>query len=98
MGHLSPGSPRPPVLSCPTLLPDVRNSGDVSECLLLQRMDKAKAARVDAARQAEISKYTNWGLKCEEFAAPTPISTTAALEALAAQHAESPALLAEDLR
>ena len=60
--------------------------------------DKAKAARVDAARQAEISKYTNWGPKCEEFAAPTPISTTAALEALAAQHAESPILLAEDLR
>ena len=61
-------------------------------------MDEAKAARIDAARQAEISKYANRGLKYEEFAALTPISSTAALEAPAAQHAESPAVLAEAFR
>ena len=61
-------------------------------------MDEAKAARIDAARQAEISKYANRSPKYEEFAALTHISSTAALEAPAAQHAESPAVLAEAIR
>ena len=61
-------------------------------------MDEVKAAQVGAALQAEISKYANRSPKYEEFAALTPISSTAALEALAAQHAESPAMPAQALR
>mmetsp|Transcript_36682 Transcript_36682/g.82183 ORF Transcript_36682/g.82183 Transcript_36682/m.82183 type:complete len:435 (+) Transcript_36682:632-1936(+) len=84
-----------------TIIRSVRkgyNDNAIAERLLLQRTDEAKAARIDAARQAKISKYANRSLKYEEFAALTPISSTAALEALAAQHAESPAVLAEALR
>ena len=43
-------------------------------------------------------KYANLSHKYEAFAGVTPISSTATLEALAAQHAESPAVLAKALR
>ena len=56
-------------------------------------MDEAKAAQVAATRQAEITKFKNRCLKYHESAALTAI-----LEALAAQHADSPAHLADALR
>jgi len=59
---------------------------------------EAKAARVAAARQAEITKYTNRNLKYHEFVTITAISSTSALDALAAQHTGCPAVLAEVLR
>ena len=61
-------------------------------------MEEAKAARIDAACQAEISNNANRSPKYGEFTTLAPISYTAALEALAAQRAESPAVLAEALR
>ena len=84
-----------------TLIQSVRKGykdNAIAERQLLQRMDEAKAARVKAARQAEILKYANRSRKYEEFAGVTPISSTAALEVLAVQHAESPAVLAKALR
>ena len=65
---------------------------------LLQKMDEAKAARNQAARQAEISKFLNRSLKFQEFSRVPPIFSTDALEALAAQHSERPAVLAKALR
>ena len=69
-----------------------------TERKLLDQMDEAKAARVAATRQAELSKFSNRLLKYQESAAIPVIATTAALEALAAQHANSPAVLADALR
>ena len=74
------------------------NVNAIDERQLLQKMDEAKAARVAAARASEITKSTNRTLKFNEFVTITAISSTAALEALAAQHAGSPAVLAEALR
>ena len=74
------------------------NVNAIDERQLLQEMDEAKAARVAAARAAEITKSANRTLKFNEFVTITAISSTAALEALAAQHAGSPAVLAEALR
>lgn len=84
-----------------TIMQSVRknyNVNAIAERHLLQKMDEAKAARVAAARQAEITKYANRNLKYLEYVSITAISSTAALEALAAKHAGSPAVLAEFLR
>jgi hypothetical protein len=84
-----------------TIIQSVRknyNVNAISERQLLQKMDEAKAARVAAARQAEITKCMKRNLKYREFVNITAISSTAALEALAAQHTGSPAVLAEALR
>ena len=64
---------------------------------LLRKMDEAKAARLKASRDEEITKHASRSLKHYKLAAVPLVATVAALAALVALHVGSPKKLVADL-
>ena len=68
-----------------------------AELMLLRKMDEAKAARLKASREEEITKHANRSLKYFKLAAVIVVASIAALASLVALHAGSPKKLVADL-